>query len=400
MNANTIIAATLAAAATASAGQGSFTVATWNIGHFSMGMDAISKLPAVEAEKWRAAYRDFLDPIGARLLFVEEYSPWMDTEKTIRAAESVFAGYEVALEGPSGGGGHVNSIFANGCEVADSGVRAYAQHYQNTNYHFLLTAIDGLETLVVATHLEPNWPENHAVMRAAQMRELLEAVGDFPRVIIGADWNVDSPDEWKVLEEAGFAMANDGSLPTAFSWDPKMAIDNVIVRGFAVSDVRVHTDKRLSDHCLLSCVLTPTDRSDAADSGLPPRHKPFLTTEERMVWKDMDISRIEALSGILQGRWIPIQHVARGVITERTGDAMTVQFQTLDGYCKAVRVHFRQQGADIVASADKAGFSDKAYFGKPMPDEAFGHELATAADNGTYGIRDITPSEKCPIVWR
>lgn len=79
---------------------------------------------------------------------------------------------------------------------------------------------------------------------------------------------------------------------------------------------------------------------------------------------------------------------------------ITVQFQALDGYCKAVRAHFRQEGADIVAWADKAGFADKAYFGKPMPDESFSHELATSADDGAYGVRQIVPSARCPIIWR
>jgi hypothetical protein len=282
----------------------------------------------------------------------------------------------------------------------DSGIFAFEDHYQNTNYRFMLTELDGLETLVVATHLEPNWPEDHLEMRKRQMLQLLEAVGDFPRVIIGADWNVSSSDEWKVMEEAGFTMANDGSMPTVFSWDPKRAIDSIAVKGFSVSDARVHTDKRLSDHCLFSCVLTPTSREDGARLGRQPRYEPFLTAEECVVWKNASIAEIRAMSAIMQGRWIPVPHMARGVIVERTLESMVVQFQALDGYSKAVRVHFRQRGADIVARADKAGFADKAYFGKPMPDESFRHELATAADNGAYGVRGIAPSEKCPIVWR
>ena len=378
---------------------GKFTVATWNIGHFSLGISATSKFPAAEGDKWREAYRGFVDPVGARIMLVEEYSPYMDTEKTLRTPENVFGGYKVFLEGPSGGGGHVNAIFANGCTCKDAGVYAYGHHYQNTNFHFMFADVDGLETLVVATHLEPNWPTNHLAMRAEQIRQLLEAVGDFPRVIIGGDMNVDSMDELKPFADAGFTLANDGSYKTIYSWEPKEAIDHIIVKGFAVSDVRVHSDKRLSDHCMLSCSLALTDRSAAARPARPPRYEPFLTTEERVIWKNTDIAQIKAVSGTLQGRWIPVRHVARGVITDRTSDSFTVQFQALDGYCKAARAYFRQRGTDIVACADKAGFDNESYYGKRMSDASFKHELATSPDNGAYGVCRIVPADHYPLAW-
>ena len=198
----------------AAADGGKFTVATWNIGHFSLGISATSKFPAAEGDKWREAYRGFVDPVSARIMMVEEYSPFMDTERTLRTPENVFGGYKTSLEGPSGGGGHVNSMFANGCACTESGVYAYSHHYQNTNLHFMFADIDGLETLVVATHLEPNWPKNHLKMRAEQIRQLLEAVDGFPRVIIGGDMNVDSMDELKPFADAGFTLANDGSYKT------------------------------------------------------------------------------------------------------------------------------------------------------------------------------------------
>ena len=387
-----------ALSATAADG-GKFTVATWNIGHFSLGISATSKFPAAEGDKWREACRGFVDPVGARIMLVEEYSPYMDTEKTLCTPQNVFGGYKVFLEGPSGGGGHVNAIFANGCTCKDAGVYAYSHHYQNTNFHFMFTEVDGLSTLVVATHLEPNWPKNHLAMRTEQIRQLLEAVGDFPRVIIGGDMNVDSMEELKPFADAGFTLANDGSHKTAFSWEPKKAIDHIIVKGFAVSDVHVHVDKRLSDHCMLSCSLAPTDRSVAASPVRLPRYEPFLTAEERVVWKNADIAQVKAVSGTLQGRWIPVRHVARGVITDRTPDSFTVQFQALAGHCKAARAYFRQRGSDIVARADKAGFDNESYYGKRMPDASFRHELATSPDSGAYGVCRIVPVDHYPLAW-
>ena len=94
-----------------------------------------------------------------------------------------------------------------------------------------------------------------------------------------------------------------------------------------------------------------------------------------------------------------MRHFAKGVITDRTSTSFTVQFQARDGYCKAVRAYFRQRGADVVARADKAGFSDESYCGKVLPDGAFKHELATAADKGAYGACRIVPSASYPLVW-
>ena len=383
----------------AEAAAGTFTVATWNIGHLDMGLSPNSRIPARDAEKWKTDYHAFLNPLDARIMMVEEYNPDFDKERTIRARDAIFGGYTHQFEG-LGRNGHVNSLFLKDCVCGTNEIYAYSYRYQNTNFHFVRADIDGLETLVVATHLEPDWPTNHVTMRAQQMHELLEAVGDAPRVIIAGDLNIDSAAELKPFADAGFEMANDGTLSTWPSWKPRPnnGIDNVIVKGFSISNVRVLTNARLSDHCLLVCSLTPHDVSPVRN-GRHPRYEPYLTGEEKVVWKGMRLNDVKELSATLHGRWITLPHVAKGVITERTDTSLTVQFQSLDGICKAVRARFRQVGADIVARAEKAGYADKSYYGKQMPDEVFKHEPATAADNGTYGAYRIAPSANCPVAW-
>ena len=329
----------------------------------------------------------------------QEYNPDFDKERTIRARDAIFGGYPHQFEG-LGRNAHVNSVFLKDCVCGTNEIYAYNHRYQNTNFHFLHACIDGLETLVVATHLEPNWPTNHVAMRAQQIRELLDAVGDAPRVIIAGDLNIDSGAELKPFVDAGFEMANDGTLSTWPSWKPQPnnGIDNVIVRGFTISDVRVLTSSRLSDHCLLACSLTPRDVKPIRN-GRPPRCESYLAGAESVLWKGMRLNDVKELSATLHGRWITLPHVARGVITERTDAAMTVQFQTLDGICKAVRANFRQVGDDVVARTDKAGFADKSYYGKPMPDEAFKHEPATSATTGTYGAYRLVPSARYSVAW-
>ena len=232
-----------------------FSVVTWNVGHYSMGLSPVSRIPTGEVAKWTADYCGFLEPFDAKLVFLSEYSPFLDREKTIAVRTALFGDYNLGFEGPFGNGGHVNSLYVRSGVCVANGVRYYRSHYQNTNYNFARLKLGGVDTLVVATHLEPNWPENHRAMRAEQIAELLAFVGTERHVIIAGDFNVEDQAELKPFADAGFALANDGGLKTWHVSDPKQAIDNVIVRGFRISNARSVPAPKLSDHCLLSCEL-------------------------------------------------------------------------------------------------------------------------------------------------
>ena len=140
-------------------------------------------------------------------------------------------------------------------------------------------------------------------------------------------------------------------------------------------------------------------RAETVTYDFTRQYASFLTSTEATIWENRNIADIESLKCQMKGGWISSAKAGIGVIYDRTPTSFTVQFQCKDGQCKAVRAYFRQDGANIVARADKAGFADEACCGKPLPDEAFKHELATAADNGAYGVCRIVPSASYPIVW-
>ena len=61
-----------------------------------------------------------------------------------------------------------------------------------------------------------------------------------------------------VFAEAGYTLANRGQLITWPSWhNPKREcpIDNILVKGFEMSDVQVRGHDKLSDHKMISCRL-------------------------------------------------------------------------------------------------------------------------------------------------
>jgi len=239
-----------------------FTVATWNIGHFAMGLSE-SKIPQEAVEKRSAEYRAFLRGIGAKILTISEYSHHFDRDKAVLTRDAMLKDYASVFESGKIDGGHNNALAVNGFLAADKGMVPFKSHYQQTNFRMAEVQIGGDSVLVVASHLEPNWPTNHRAMRAEQIRQILAAVAGRKHVIIGLDSNVETVDEWKPFVDAGFASANDGTYMTWHVSEPKTFIDTIFVKGFRISDVKVHNQKDLSDHLPLSCSLEKLTESKA-----------------------------------------------------------------------------------------------------------------------------------------
>ena len=134
--------------------------------------------------------------------------------------------------------------------------RPYARRVQPTYMLCGETEIGGTAVRIVQTHLDLN-----AEVRAAQIAELADSLGNEPRVILSGDFNVSSADEYAPFEAIGLVGANFGrfgALPThrRRSIAATPAIDNVFVRGFEFTDVAVGDPSlSLSDHRSLVCTL-------------------------------------------------------------------------------------------------------------------------------------------------
>jgi len=242
----------------ASAGR-KIRVASWNVGHFANGVRAVSRIPADKVDKYRADYSAFIRSVDADVVGVAEYSRHFDEAQTLLAREAVFGDYRHVLEGTDTS--YFNALFVRDGALSSTGVVAFAERRHNAHYVVARARVCGVDAFWVMTHLEVK-DQN---MRRKQIEQLVAEFGDKPRVVIAGDFNVARADELAPFVAAGFLMANDGTHPTWPSpgaWAkavPKDAVDNIIVRGFAISDFRVHPSPPLADHCLVSCALEPLE---------------------------------------------------------------------------------------------------------------------------------------------
>jgi len=267
-----LLAASLVSAAWAD--DGSFRFVTWNIGHQSMGRRSRPTIPPGRDEEFLAMYKSFIG--DARIVGICEYSAAFTTNKPMKTAEALFGDYDVKIEG-SQRGAQCNSLFLKGCRLVERREREYPKRSQKVYYQLARVQIDGREVCVVETHLDWDLGEKDTLprreWRADQMRTLIADMANERYVIIGGDFNIDRSSgdtvdhaaEYDVFAEAGYTLANRGQL---YTWPADRAskreqpIDNIIVKGFEMSDVQVKGHDRLSDHRLLSCRLKFADRTE------------------------------------------------------------------------------------------------------------------------------------------
>ena len=114
--------------------------------------------------------------------------------------------------------------------------------------------------------------EGELASDGADLQEGFEDFKNEPRVVIAGDfntlkwhppakkggnpWETGNPEEFQVFVKSGYRLAQSGEVKTAPTHGPKLAIDNVIVRGFRMSDVSFPDCGRLSDHLPVCCTLT------------------------------------------------------------------------------------------------------------------------------------------------
>ena len=235
-------------------GDGEFTFVQWNIGNFSFGRRGESSVSAEAAPTRAEDYRRFIRALDADFIGLCEFNPVFDRGGG-QADALLFGGFASVTCGPHRGY-QGNALVAARHALKDVRSRAFARRVQPTYALFAETEIGGRRTTLVQTHLDLD-----AAVRATQIAELAELLGNEPRVILSGDFNVSSADEYAPFEAIGLTGANFsrfGTFPThrrrGFALTP--AIDNVFVRGFEFTDVAVGDPSlSLSDHRPLVCTL-------------------------------------------------------------------------------------------------------------------------------------------------
>ncbi len=240
-----------------------FTVASWNIGHFALGKSGDTTLKHNVLDFYKQTYKAYFNELNADILALIEYNPIMvnatDKLPAVKARDAILSNYHEAQEGPQYDY-NCNAIFSNGFEVLGTDTIMFSKMVQTRYYLVSTMRMDGDIVKVVSTHLDWNQGENGAPYRAIQIQELIEAFKNDKYVILCADWNVGKTSEYSAFTKAGYEMANHGYLGDLLTYpagsSPRSCLDNIITKGFAISNVKVINDAMLSDHCLIKADLT------------------------------------------------------------------------------------------------------------------------------------------------
>jgi len=239
----------------------------WNAGHFSGGACSVASIPESQGKEMAAKFAKFLNSVDADVVGISEYSENFTTNGSINASDALFNGYEKSV-GPVKDD-VCNAIFfkpAKASKIDDMDV-FFESHFEDTYYKAVKLNVSGTPVWFVQTHLDSNtYLAGHRKDREEQMRKLIEDFRDEPYVVIAGDFRVGvripgkpcfpAPEEYKVFEKAGFEIVNMFGTGTYPVKSPIQPLDNIIVKGVGISEVRFLDADHLSDHLAISCKLS------------------------------------------------------------------------------------------------------------------------------------------------
>ena len=234
----------------------SIVVAHWNIGNFSNGTFYETTISIDSASQKKTAYIDFLNSVNADILGLCEYHPFFSLNND-DTHSSILSMYKYASVGTKRHY-NCNAIFTDLLPFYYESDIVYNEHKQYRYYRYVDLKINYKTVKFVETHLDWNEGSTGAQSRASQIQQLVNDFKDYPYVIICGDFNISNISEYDIFKEAGYTLANGGKfgfLKTYPSNKPAGVIDNIILKGFSISNVEVFAKPNLSDHCLLKCIL-------------------------------------------------------------------------------------------------------------------------------------------------
>lgn len=255
--------------------ENSFTIATWNIGHFSNGKN---KNTAISDGSYAAAsykYKTYInDVLGADIICLNEYSAKFTPSNN---AANLFDAYtEVAFEGVQRRYS-CNALYSKlplsnvavhefACNVGVD-IR-YTDAVEATDYYYITGELEiGGETVtVVAAHLAYDdylygVPPYVDTVCQNQMRELIDAFENVDRVLILGDWNAYDYSYFDLFADAGYTLGNRNEIPTctgSATKDLEWSVDNMVAKGLEIRDFRGEPTT-LSDHIAVIATVTLAD---------------------------------------------------------------------------------------------------------------------------------------------
>lgn len=242
----------------------------WSVSHFGDGTHSVASIPESKGKEMAAKYVKFLNSVDADVIGITGYDENFTTNGSMKAATAVFGGYEKAV-GPAKGD-VCNAIFFKPGKATKIEEKAvfFERHFEDTYYKAVKLNVSGVPIWFVQTHLDSNtYLSGHRKDREEQMKKLIEDFRNEPHVVIAGDFRVGvripgkpcfpAPEEYKVFEKAGFELVNLFGTGTYPVESPLQPLDNILLKGIGVSEVRFIEGDRLSDHLAISCKLSIYD---------------------------------------------------------------------------------------------------------------------------------------------
>lgn len=280
-------------------GPATLRVLQYNIGHFNMGMangevcyigannDTTKAYPqffnyATQLQRWK----DRIGGIDADIISMPEYNVYFGYNgiKVSTIDTGIFSLYNHLSVGAIAADGWWQNTLASKLPMADAADIPLGSTFSWKAYVRLATVTIGGKTVKIgATHL--NWRDYNS--RQVELKSLVKMFKDDPYVILMGDFNTIGPSggtAWQGLQEfdifrdgftengvtynGGFTLANSTDNPlltspatnsrpdSSGSQVPNSYIDNIIVKGFTMSNITVIDDGTITDHCGLYCDLT------------------------------------------------------------------------------------------------------------------------------------------------
>ena len=237
-------------------------VGTYNIGHFALGKSSGSSVTNDTLAGWVAKYHSAMNDAGLDVLCAQEYEP--DIVRGKPAKDYVFENFK--YNGISTKVAYnCNAIFSN-VKMAQAVIVNFEQAVQSgRNYIYTTIKLGGHDVKIASAHFDFQG-SNGTAIRQAQMRQIISAFAADDYVIICADFNInnDNLSDWDIMRNAGYTLANMGyageiitcpyTAGTTTVID--MKLDNICVKGFAVSEVKTFGTLDMSDHYGLQATLT------------------------------------------------------------------------------------------------------------------------------------------------
>ena len=241
------------------------TLFEYNIGHFSNGVQKNSTITAAQYLSKVDGFRALLSNQKPHIYGIVEYSAIFGKNtagNNVNTKDELFNFQDIEFESSQmnyacyalfGNNVPIYNVQINDFDCLANETITHTTAVTAQDYRYISADVYafGVTVKLVVTHLafDNNRP---GVLTTAQISELITKYASYPYVVMLGDWNVANFSEFTAFVNAGYSMANDGSLLTFPSTGK--ALDNIVAKGLTIFDVQMVVSG-LSDHYPLICKI-------------------------------------------------------------------------------------------------------------------------------------------------